>query len=95
VLTIIGPTFAARVAASLLHAVGVPEPVTKSLAAYEALALKLAREPAPLASLKTKLAANRSTHPRFDTARFTRNFEAAYVQMWGCYRRDAGSGSSS
>ena len=91
VLSCKGTTFAGRVAASLLHAAGLPELVTESLAAYEALALKLAREPQALASLKTKLAANRSTHPLFDTARFTRNLEAAYVQMWECYTRNASS----
>ena len=44
-----------------------------------------------LASLKVKLAANRNTHPLFDTARFTRNLEAVYVQMWERYRRNASS----
>jgi protein O-GlcNAc transferase len=46
------------------------------------LALKLAREPSPLASIKAKLARNRSTYPLFNTARFTRHIEAAYTTMW-------------
>jgi predicted O-linked N-acetylglucosamine transferase (SPINDLY family) len=82
VLTLLGPTFAARVAASLLHAVGLPELVTDSLQSYEALALHLTRDSAALAALKAKLAANRDTHPLFDTERFTRNLEAAYIAMW-------------
>jgi len=87
VLTCLGTTFAGRVAASLLNAVGLPEMVTHSLADYEALALKLAREPAALADIKAKLARNRTTHPLFDTARFTRHLEAAYIGMWGRQQR--------
>ena len=87
VLTCLGETFAGRVAASLLRAVGLPELVTTSLDDYEALALKLAREPSFLAAIKTKLARNRDTHPLFDTARFTRHIEAAYSTMWQRYQR--------
>jgi protein O-GlcNAc transferase len=67
VLTCLGETFAGRVAASLLHAAGLPELVTGSLTEYEALALKLARDPAALAALKDKLAKNRDTCALFDT----------------------------
>ncbi|WP_162827217.1 tetratricopeptide repeat protein [Pseudolabrys taiwanensis] len=81
VLTCIGNTFPGRVATSLLHAVGLPELVTTSPADYEALALKLALNPAMLADLRTKLKANRDTTALFDTARFTRNIEAAYLEM--------------
>ena len=77
-----GSTFSGRVAASLLNAIGMPELVTGSLAEYETLARKLAREPAALAAIKAKLAANRDTHPMFDTARFARYLESAYVTMW-------------
>jgi len=76
-----GGTFAGRVAASLNHAIGLPEMVTPSLAAYEALALDLARNPAGLARLKAKLAHNLATHPLFDTQRFTRALEAAFQTM--------------
>ncbi len=82
VLTCLGETFAGRVAASLLKALGLPELITTSLEDYEALALKLAREPSRLASIKAKLARNHSTHALFDTARFTRHIEAAYTTMW-------------
>ena len=76
-----GTTFAGRVAASLLHAVGMPELITSSLEDYAALALKLARDQTALAAVKAKLARNRDTYPLFDTARFTRNFEAALATM--------------
>jgi predicted O-linked N-acetylglucosamine transferase (SPINDLY family) len=82
VLTCMGSTFAGRVAASLLRAIGLPELVTQSLADYEALALKLARDPSLLGALKAKLERNRDMGPLFDTARFTRNIEAAYTAMW-------------
>ncbi len=82
VLTRLGSTFAGRVAASLVRAVGLPEMVVASLADYEALALKLAREPELIGAMKTKLARNRESYPLFDTARFTRNIEAAYTAMW-------------
>ncbi|HEX3505755.1 MAG TPA: tetratricopeptide repeat protein [Xanthobacteraceae bacterium] len=82
VVTCLGATFAGRVAASLVRAVGLPELVTESLADYEALALKLAREPEFLAATKAKLAENRKSFPLFDTQRFTHDMEAAYIQMW-------------
>ena len=82
VLTCTGETFASRVAASLLRAAGLPVPVTNSLADYEALALKLARDPAALKAIKDKLAANRMATPLFDSDRFRKNIEAAYEQMW-------------
>ncbi len=81
VLTCLGETFAARVAASLLAAIGLPELVTRHPADYEALALALAREPGRLAALRRKLEANKLTQPLFDTPRFTRNIETAYQQM--------------
>jgi predicted O-linked N-acetylglucosamine transferase (SPINDLY family) len=82
VLTCLGSAFAGRVAASLLRAVGLPELVTQSLPAYEALALKLAREPALLASFRRRLEQNKSTHPLFDTGRFCHHIETAYTTMW-------------
>ena len=82
VLTCLGETFAGRVAASLLKAVGLLELITTSLEDYEALALKLARESAFLASIKAKLVRNRDNYPLFDTRRFTRHIEAAYTTMW-------------
>ncbi|HEX4027381.1 MAG TPA: tetratricopeptide repeat protein, partial [Rhizomicrobium sp.] len=45
VLTCLGRSFAGRVAASQLQAAGLPELVTESLDEYEALALRLARDP--------------------------------------------------
>ncbi len=82
VLTCSGETMASRIAGSQLQAIGLPELVTDSLAAYEAMALRLAREPATLAALRERLAANRHTHPLFDMARYTRDFEALLLRTW-------------
>jgi predicted O-linked N-acetylglucosamine transferase (SPINDLY family) len=87
VLTCVGATFAGRVAGSLLAAAGLPELVTRDAGEYEALALKLAREPALLAALREKLARNRPAAALFDTDRFRRRLEAAYAAMWEAFRR--------
>ncbi|HEX4408466.1 MAG TPA: tetratricopeptide repeat protein [Xanthobacteraceae bacterium] len=92
VLTGLGSTFASRVAASELYAVGLAELVTTSLEEYEALALKLACDPALLAIMKTKLASRASTR-LFDTARFTRHIEVAYRTMWQLLQRGAAPAS--
>jgi predicted O-linked N-acetylglucosamine transferase (SPINDLY family) len=81
-LTCCGKSFVSRVAASVLHAVGLPELVTHNLQDYGALALKLAQEPALLKSIRHKLEQNRASHPLFDADRFRRHIEAAYTTMW-------------
>jgi predicted O-linked N-acetylglucosamine transferase (SPINDLY family) len=87
VVTRLGEAFAGRVAASLLNAIGLPELVTRSVQDYEALALRLAKDPALLEGYRNRLAANRLTHPLFDTDRFRRHIEAAYLQMWEIWQR--------
>jgi predicted O-linked N-acetylglucosamine transferase (SPINDLY family) len=82
VLTCMGSVFPGRVAGSLLNAVGLPELVTHSLEEYEALAFKLATTPTLLVEIRAKLTKNRITHPLFDTDRFRRHLEAAYIMMW-------------
>ena len=82
IVTCLGKTFAGRVAASLLTAVGLPEMITRTLDEYEALARRVATNPQELALVKQKLEANRLSCPLFDTARFARHIETAYVSMW-------------
>jgi protein O-GlcNAc transferase len=86
VITCAGPTFAGRVAASLLQAVGLPELITNDLEEYETLARKLATDPALLGSLRERLAQTR-TSPLFDTVRLTRHIEAAYTTMVDTWQR--------
>ena len=81
ILTLMGRSFASRVAASLLNAIGLPELITNAQEEYEALAIELATNPKKLADIKLKLANNRLTAPLFDTPIFTKNIEAAYIDM--------------
>jgi predicted O-linked N-acetylglucosamine transferase (SPINDLY family) len=86
VLTCTGESFAARVAASLLHAIGLPELIANTQAQYEAMALELAVNPGRLAEFKDRLARNRLTTPLFDTERFASGLEGAYTQMHERYQ---------
>jgi predicted O-linked N-acetylglucosamine transferase (SPINDLY family) len=86
-LTCTGGTFAGRVGASLLHAAGLPELVTDSLDAYEARARELATAAGELAAIRARLERNRSTCPLFDTERFRRHIESAYITMWERWQR--------
>lgn len=81
IVTMPGRSFAARVAASLVTAMGLPELAAPDDAAYEALALALAQDPARLADLRARLAAGRTVQPLFDSARHTRAIEAAYTAI--------------
>jgi predicted O-linked N-acetylglucosamine transferase (SPINDLY family) len=87
VVTSPGASFAARVSASLLEAIGMPELIAASLDAYEHLLLNLAGNSAALAATKAKLAQNRATHPLFDTAGFVRTLEEAYLGIWERFER--------
>ncbi len=86
VVTLAGRQFAARVAASLLTAVGLPELIAGTEDAYEALILDLATDAGRLAALREKLARNRLEQPLFDTERYTRDFEKALEIAWERYR---------
>ena len=88
VLTCIGESFASRVAASLLNAIGLPELITETRVDYEALAIELATNPSKLKEIKEKLAQNRLTTPLFDTVLFTKHIEAAYTLMYERYQAD-------
>jgi predicted O-linked N-acetylglucosamine transferase (SPINDLY family) len=81
VLTCAQGCFAGRVAASLLHAAGLPEMIAPTPQTYEATAVALARDPERLAAVRVKLAASRATAPLFDTPRFARDIEAVYEKL--------------
>ena len=78
VVTKVGAGFAARVGASLLSAIGLPELIATSDEAYEKLAVDLATNPQRLAAVRATLESNRTTMPLFDSALFTRHVEAGY-----------------
>ena len=87
VLTCRGKTFAGRVGASLLQAVDLPELVTESLDAYEALALRVAGDASLLGQVRGKLAQHRQSSPLFNGERFCRHLESAYSMMWERWQR--------
>ncbi len=82
VLTCPGHTMASRIGASIVRAAGLPELVAPDRAAYEAAALRLATQPEELATLRARLARNRSTCALFDTARRVRELDCAFQMMW-------------
>jgi predicted O-linked N-acetylglucosamine transferase (SPINDLY family) len=82
VLTCLGATFAGRVAASFVYSLDLPELVMDTLADYERMALKLARDADALGRIRENLQRNRATHSLFDEERFTRDLERAYLMMW-------------
>ncbi|HJW02520.1 MAG TPA: tetratricopeptide repeat protein [Azospira sp.] len=90
VLTCPGKSFASRVAASLLKAIGLPELIVASLDEYQALAIELATQPVLLADIKCKLENNRLTTPLFDSSLFTEHLEAACVSMYENHQADRG-----
>lgn len=81
VVTLQGQQFAARVSASVLTALNMPELITHSPAAYQTLALTLATTPHYLANIKAKLARHRLSAPLFNTLQQTRALEALYQQV--------------
>ena len=79
-LTQIGETFAGRVAASLLTAIGLPELIATKRVQYVDLAVELATNSEKLAAVKSKLARHRLTTSLFNTQLFTRHlaYETIY-----------------
>ena len=75
-LTCAGELFVSRMAGSLLKSVGLPELITYSLEEYERKARELAHEPRLIDRFKQHLA-----QQPFDTTRFCRQLEKAYLVM--------------
>ena len=86
-VTLRGETFASRVAASLLGAVGLPELICDDVASYVAKAVALARDAGERSRLRAHLEGPGRASPLFDTAATTRALEAAYLEMADQYRR--------
>lgn len=80
-LTLPGASFASRVGASLLTALGLPELIAASEAAYIAKAVGLATDRTSLAVLKARLSKALETSGVFDPNLFARSLEAAFASM--------------
>ena len=85
VVCLLGNHFASRVSASILTAIGLPQLITRDLSQYEALAVDLATHPDKLQQIRSVLIRNRKSYPLFDTPRFVKNLEEAYLTIWKSY----------
>jgi len=88
VLTMLGHSFSARMGASLLNAIGLPELIASSQKDYEALAISLALDPCRIAEIKEKLMRNIAITPLFNSELFTKNLETAYEAVYDRYQND-------
>jgi len=82
VVTCRGGALAARVGASMLRSVGLPELIANDLEQYESLALQLAASPPLLDRMRERLRHNRRSCALFDTERYRLALESAYTTMW-------------
>jgi protein O-GlcNAc transferase len=85
IVTKAGKGSAARAAASLLTAVGLPELITQTEKDYETLILQLANHPEQLTQIRQKLMGNRLSTPLFDTELYTKHLEEGYQQAYQRY----------
>lgn len=81
VLALIGRSFSARVAASLLNAVGLPELTARCAGDYEEMAVRLCAQPDILATIRHHLDANRMQLPLWDSARFSAELGDMFSRM--------------
>lgn len=79
-LTLQGQAFSARMASSLLHAVGLPEGIATSAADYEARAIAIATDPDLHGRMKAHLAGGAWARTLGDAPAFARRFEAALLR---------------
>lgn len=80
-LTLQGRAFAARMASSIVTAVGMEDCVTTTIDAYVARAVEIATDPGEAARLKAHLAGNAWGRTLGDCAGFTRRLEDAYRKI--------------
>lgn len=81
VLTLSGQSFASRVAASLLHTLGLQEMVCDNIDRYLQEGARWAADPVALADLRQRLEAARTASPLFDGRRYARDFGALLLRM--------------
>jgi len=85
ILTCLGETFASRVSASLLNAIGLEELIVSNHKDYEETAIKIMNNPAYLVEIKLKLKKNKLEKPLFNSKLFTKNLEKAYSKIYEKY----------
>jgi predicted O-linked N-acetylglucosamine transferase (SPINDLY family) len=80
VLTMVGETFASRVAASLVRTIGLPELATNDVSEYVETATKLGTDKQYLAEIRLRVGDPIGRQRLFDATGYTRRLEAAYLQ---------------
>lgn len=80
-------TTASRIAGGLVTAAGLPELVTSGLEDYEALVRQLAREPARLAEVRSRLEVNLRRRDPLDAGRYGRQLADAFTTMHDRHRQ--------
>jgi len=76
-----GGHFASRVSESLLRACSLPELVVDDEAGFHKLAVDLALNPEKFLAVREKLQSQRFRAPLFDTERYARHLETAFIMM--------------
>ncbi|MHB1205498.1 MAG: O-linked N-acetylglucosamine transferase, SPINDLY family protein [Rhodospirillaceae bacterium] len=82
VLTLEGPRFGARIAATFLRSLGLEDMIVATRQAYEDRAVHLAANIAALDDVRGRLADARYTRPLFQTERFCRGLEATLTRIF-------------
>ena len=85
IVTLEGETFAARVGASLLHNLGLPEFIAATPEEYVSIARRAAADLPRLRQLRMELRQRMAASPLVDAAGFTAHLEHAYRAMWEKY----------
>ena len=82
VVALAGKTHVSRVGVSQLTNIGLPELIAADTVAYVDIAVALANDLPRLAQLRSSLRERMKVSPLMDSARFTRNLEHAFQEMW-------------
>ncbi len=88
IISLAGKSFASRVGASLLTAIGLPELIVHSEQEFIDLATQLGQNPELLKALKDRLISNYQTMPLFNSRLFCKHLEGAYQEMYSRHTND-------
>ncbi len=80
-ITLMGNSFASRVASSLLKSINMHELITTKIDDYEKLAIKLGNKKKELNNIKNKIKTNIKSSSLYDIKQFTINLENIYKEL--------------
>jgi protein O-GlcNAc transferase len=82
IVTCPAQSFVARVAGSIVMTAGLPDLVARDEAEYHAIAKDMALNPERLEAVKMRVRQSRTDSALFNSARYTKNLEQLYREMW-------------